>query len=134
MDIQYSKAVDSVIYSKATKDFTKEEWLSLSVAARDQAGAQGQDHAMPKMRLAHETVYSNGDLTFSLADIQHIEHLKGSNKEPNGLHLITQHTQWDNDRDQWENPIYIPQKKAEEVLAIWCRFRSEIDPVQQGAP
>jgi len=38
MNTQYSKAVDAIIYSEATKGFTKEEWLALSNAARDQAG------------------------------------------------------------------------------------------------
>lgn len=37
MNTQYSKAIDAIIYSEATKDFAKEEWLALSNAAQDQA-------------------------------------------------------------------------------------------------
>jgi len=66
METQYSKRIDAIIYSPITKGFTKEDWLILAEAARDQ---RGDVTSTITTRLAHETVYSDGDITFSLADI-----------------------------------------------------------------
>ena len=71
-----------------------------------------------------ESIYDNGSVIVPLAEVQHIERQKYLG-EPNGIFLITKHTNYNFEKDMWDNPIYIPEDKAQEYITIWCRYRAE---------
>ena len=41
--------------------------------------------------------------------------------------IITRHTHWDFDRDDWSNAIWMSEPEATEFRAAWCRYRSELE-------
>ena len=67
----------------------------------------------------------DGSVIVPLADVQHIEP-QPNNSIP-GVFVITRHTRWDWDRDDWANAIWISQPEATTFLADWYRYRSELE-------
>ena len=43
-DIQYSAAVDPIVYGPGTDGFERAEWVALALAALDQAGVRSRDY------------------------------------------------------------------------------------------
>ena len=77
-------------------------------------------------RKISESIFSNGKVIIPMADVQHIEKLKRDDK-PNGLWLITKHTNWDYEMDMWNNPIYITEEDSQSFIDAWCFYRYEKD-------
>lgn len=86
-----------------------------------------QVNRLSKMGNVTESIFSNGDVVIPMADIQHIEKLQNNGK-PNGIWIITKHTNWNYERDMWDNPIFISNfnKKDESFLRAWSDYRSEL--------
>lgn len=82
-----------------------------------------------------ETIYNGKNISFSMADVQHIEKQRYSPTSgsvendfvPNGAYLITKHTKYNIAEDRWENPIWISEQELPIFMKAWCIYRSEID-------
>lgn len=82
-----------------------------------------------------ESIFSDGNLTIPLADVQHIEaqiYNAGTydkpNFEPNGAFVITKHTKWNFENDCWENAIYLAKGEQEKRFRkAWCDYRHELE-------
>lgn len=85
------------------------------------------------MGKATESIFSGKLCIVPMAEVQHIEKLKRLPRQgevgnqPNGLHVITAKTRWNNEIDMWDNPIYIAQDESDQFIGAWCRYRSEIE-------
>lgn len=71
-----------------------------------------------------ESIFS-GSVIVPLADVQHIIPFP-TNSVP-GIWVITRHTRWDRDADDWANAIWINEPEAIAFKADWCRYRSELE-------
>lgn len=69
-----------------------------------------------------ESIYSGKGVIVPLADVQHIE-----TRNPDGLIVITKHTRWDFEHDEWANNIWIDNAEADAFKLAWCRYRSELE-------
>lgn len=72
-----------------------------------------------------ESIFSGKQAIVPLADVQHIEPWP-ANSVP-GIRVVTRHTKWDAERDDWANCIWISDPEAAEFKAAWCRYRSELE-------
>jgi hypothetical protein len=90
------------------------------------------------MSRATESIFSGKTVLVPMAEVQHVEKLVRKNRPtdteiiPNGLHLVTKHTNYNFHQDMWDNPIYIPESEAAEFLKAWQLYRSEIDDIDEG--
>lgn len=73
-----------------------------------------------------ESIFSNADIIIPMADVQHIEKLK-YNSAPNGIWIITKHTNWNFEKDMWDNPIYMLERDSKKFIEAWCNYRYEKD-------
>lgn len=69
-----------------------------------------------------ESIYNGKTIVVPLADVQCI-YLNN----PLGLIVITRHTRWDFEHDNWANNIWIDGAEAAPFLRAWCRYRSELE-------
>lgn len=76
------------------------------------------------MNTVTESIYS-GSVIVPLADVQHIV-LCPNNTIP-GILVVTKHTRWDHETDDWANAIWINNPEAVAFKAAWCRYRSELE-------
>ena len=82
-----------------------------------------------------ESIYSNERLTIPMADVQHIEQrfhacdlVSGVKKgDLSGAMVITKHTTWDNDIDDWMNPVWLSASEVESFMQAWCQYRHELE-------
>lgn len=45
--------------------------------------------------------------------------------------VITNHTNWNFEKDAWDNPIYLAGKEADSFRKAWCRFRYEKEQIAE---
>lgn len=72
-----------------------------------------------------ESIYSDGTAVVPMADVQHIEKLKGYNE--GALWLIMKSTRYDMEADTWSNPVLIGKEEAAGFLRAWCQYRNELE-------
>jgi hypothetical protein len=90
-----------------------------------EAGLKRVSDAYGSAATVTESIYSGKSVIVPLADVQHIESW-AANSVP-GIKVITKHTRWDFDRDDWANAIWISEPEATAFRAAWCRYRSELE-------
>ena len=73
-----------------------------------------------------ESIFTNGRILVPMADVEYIEKLKNSGK-PNGIWVITKHTNWNFEYDMWDNPIFLPEEESKSFIDAWCYYRYEKD-------
>lgn len=39
-----------------------------------------------------------------------------------GINVITKHTRWSSEFDDWENPIYLERKDADTFIEQWTKY------------
>lgn len=72
-----------------------------------------------------ESIFNGSSVIVPLADVQHIE--KWDKNSVPGIKVITKHTRWDREADDWANSIWISEPEATAFRAAWCRYRSELE-------
>lgn len=72
-----------------------------------------------------ESIFSGQSVIVPLADVQHIENW-AANSVP-GIKVITKHTRWDREADDWANAIWMSEPEATKFRKAWCRYRSELE-------
>lgn len=72
-----------------------------------------------------ESIFNGTSVIVPLADVQHIE--KWDKHTVPGIKVITKHTQYDREADDWANNIWISEPEATQFRAAWCRYRSELE-------
>ena len=90
-------------------------------------------------------IYADERVLVAFHDVQHIEKLtkpiykneRGFSEptgdtEPNGLWIITKHTQYNYQQDCWENPVYIREDEASGFIESWTKYVSEIEKRKQS--
>lgn len=77
------------------------------------------------MGKATESIFSGKSAIIPMADVQHIENW-AANSVP-GIKIITKHTRYDTETDDWANAIWISEPEATAFKVAWCRYRSEIE-------
>lgn len=70
-----------------------------------------------------KTLYHTKDKIFSLTDIQHVE-LQTNSGKPNGAFLITKSTNYNFDKDMWDNPVYLYQDEVDNFITVWETYKS----------
>ena len=92
------------------------------------------------MSKASESIFDGLDNIIPMADVSHIQrHWYSGDKERTkhnyrGLIVVTKHTTWDKETDNFANNIYISAgKEAESFLECWCHYRYEIEREKLGA-
>lgn len=71
-----------------------------------------------------ESIFS-GSVIVPLADVSHI--ISFANHSVPGIQVVTKHTTYDFDRDDFNNAIWISEPEATTFKADWCRYRSELE-------
>lgn len=79
-----------------------------------------------------ESIFSGKSCIIPMADVQHIErHWYGdadrTRDNYKGILVITNHTKWNQERDAWENNIYLCRDEADAFLRAWCTYRYELE-------
>lgn len=77
------------------------------------------------MSTVTESIFSGSSVIIPLADVQHIE--KWDDHSVPGIKVITCHTRWDFDSNEWSNSIWMSEPEATDFKAAWCRYRSELE-------
>jgi hypothetical protein len=72
-----------------------------------------------------ESIFNGKAVIVPLADVQHIESW-AAHSVP-GIRVITKHTRWDFERNDWANSIWMSEPEASEFKFAWCRYRSELE-------
>jgi hypothetical protein len=70
-----------------------------------------------------KNLYHTKDKVFSIVDVQHLE-LQFNKGQPNGAFLITKNTNYNFDKDMWDNPIYLYQDEVENFITVWETYKS----------
>jgi len=76
-----------------------------------------------------ESIFSNERYTIPMADVQHIEHKCNPNGKLYGAYIVTKHTKYNPDIDDWENAIWMNKKELEDFKKAWCYYRYEYDKI-----
>jgi len=74
------------------------------------------------MKPVTESIYNGKNVIIPLADVQHVE-----TSNPLGLVIVTKHTRWDFEKDNWANNIWIGNDEAAEFKRAWFQYRSELE-------
>ena len=79
-----------------------------------------------------ESIFSGPRTIIPLADVQNVErhwYDRDERKKDNhrGLRVITKHTRWDYESDDWANSIYLNRDEADLFLPVWWRYRAEVE-------
>ncbi len=75
-----------------------------------------------------ESIFDNGNVVIPMADVQHIQHTKYAGN-PNGIFVITKHTKYNREVDDWENPIWISEEEKPDFMSAWCYYRHELESI-----
>jgi len=92
------------------------------------------------MKKASETIFDGKFCVIPMDDVSHIEKIfikEGEEKyhhnigknvgDLKSIRVITKHTTWNSEQDEYNNAIWLNDNEANEFLKSWCYFRSEID-------
>ena len=87
------------------------------------------------MNKVSESIFNGKRVTLPMADVQHIEKvfhtcdLESGQKKGDlmGFMVITKHTRWDMEVDDWANNIWIGVEDAESFMDAWTFYRHEIE-------
>lgn len=88
-----------------------------------ETGIQGALQLLNSLAQPHPTcdcLYKGTGVVIPLADVQHVEL-----HNPLGLIVVTGHTKWNREWDQWENNIWIDKAEADAFLAAWGAFKAD---------
>lgn len=88
-----------------------------------------------KINKVSESIFSGKQCTIPMADVQHMEKrfyttdlADGSKKgDVRGAMVITKHTKWSTEIDDWENPIYLPKEEFDNFMRAWTYYRYELE-------
>ena len=78
-------------------------------------------------RPLNESIWSDKITTIPMADVQNIEKRYDKWDDLEGAFIITSHTKWSWEHDDWENAVWLSPKQLESFLKAWCYFRYEKD-------
>jgi len=94
------------------------------------------------MGKASGSIYSDGRVVIPMFDVQHVEKCFHSRNladgtmkgDLSGIRIITKHTTWNTELDDYDNAIWIGANSghAQKFIKCFCDFRSEIDNVMKG--
>lgn len=85
---------------------------------------------MPENKMPSESMFDNGKVIIPMADVQHIEYQSHPTIGRNGILVITKHTHWNFEHDNWDNAIHITENIKQEFIKAFCIYRSEIESVK----
>lgn len=94
---------------------------------------------------AMKSIYDNGQVIIPMALVSHVEYLVTKNYQyegdevfgkqngfkPNGIMVITKYTNYDFEKDTWNNGIFIPEEKKEEFIKAFTKYRATIEKINQ---
>ena len=83
--------------------------------------------------MSMDPMFSFNNITFSMADVQHVEvkhfdqdYASGQKKgDLWGCQVITRFTHWDMEADCWDNPIWLNAEEARAFLPLWNQFKQQ---------
>jgi hypothetical protein len=75
--------------------------------------------------MVSESIFSGASVIIPMAEVQHIEKVKEGGQD--AIRVITRLTTWNNERYDWENPIYLYGEEAEKFKQAWCYYRFEVE-------
>lgn len=86
---------------------------------------------LPKGQVT-ESIFSGNRTIIPMADVQHIEkHWYGDGERTRdnykGIIVITKHTTWSTEMDNWKNNIYLDREEADKFLNAWYNYRYELE-------
>lgn len=77
--------------------------------------------------------FYRGSIMVALADVQHIEFWVHQG-EPRGIRIITAHTRWNFEQDNWDNNAYLPQDEVDAFIDAWGKYmEAKEEPVVELA-
>ena len=68
-----------------------------------------------------ESIYDGTTTVISLADVSHVIKL------PLGIQVVTKHTTYNFEGDDFNNAAWIGKDEQEAFMAAWCRYRAELE-------
>lgn len=90
-----------------------------------------------------ESIFDGATYVIPMADVSHIEKrvLKKSDADYEcykdkkvgyliGITIITKHTTWNSEQDNYNNSIWIIDEEAKQFLKYWCIYRRELENIK----
>lgn len=81
-----------------------------------------------------ESIFDGATTVIPMADVQHIQRhwvstpvAQRTKYNYQGLIIVTKHTTWDRELDNYANNIYIDGEEAKEFLKAWSQYRAELE-------
>jgi len=72
-----------------------------------------------------ESIFDGTTVVVPMAEVQHIvKTILARNALP-AIQIITSHTKYNREVDDWENPIFLQGDEAAEFMKAWCNYRRE---------
>lgn len=84
-------------------------------------------------RLTAKPIFDGSESIIPLADVVYVEKRHGTSDFAGALSVILRGTTWNHEAGCHNNAAYVPKGEADAFLDAWTRYRSEVDPVQQGS-
>ncbi len=69
--------------------------------------------------------FDNESIRIYFADISFVEHLKDRSGSSNGLWVITKHTNYNFEKDMFDNPCFIAERSKIEFIEQWHKYKKE---------
>jgi len=72
------------------------------------------------------SIYQGESFAVAMADISHLQFRQ------DWAFIITKHTTYNTEIDDWMNPVYVPSSEKRKFLAAWYDYREQAEAKKVG--